>query len=357
MPKGRIIDDKNFNLDDFNNLFEYLKNNEDYVLDFRNNSIVLYNSGRNALEISVQNSKYLLQFNFNNADILLKNASDSLSNIIETLNNLCFNVDDYQKWYDERKKYLKLDRLEKSKEKKPNMNIKAYIDLNGIKNYNFNKLLDTISPIFKSYGNSKREEEKHKTKLAQKMNSFKNNLIVFDTEYTVSYEDANIKEQVLNNQKGKMIKPDLVALKKVEDKYEIVFIELKTNLNSATGTSNIIDHLEDNERYKTYFEENRSEKEQLKNSVNYILQNKIKYGLLKDINYEDIKDKIDFNKSPELIIMCVLNLKEYINLSNTLKEKFKITKRNTDWNNAIIVLDKDCDYDLLEKNEIKKFIN
>lgn len=357
MVKGRFIDNKNFKLDDFKNLFEYLKNSDDYVLDFRNNSIVLYNSGRKALEITMQHNNYLFQFNFNNADILLKNNADSLNNIIEILNNLSFNVNDYQKWYEERKNYIKLDRLEKNKVKKPNMNVKAYVSLNDINNYDFSKLLNTINPIFKTYGNSKREEEKHKTNLAKKMNSFKNNLIVFDTEYEVSYEDNNIKQSVLNNQKGKMIKPDLVALKKSDNKYEIVFIELKTNLNSATGTSNIIDHLEDNERYKKYYEEEKIEKEQLKDSVLYILENKIKYGLLNDGNFDDIKNKIDFEVSPELIIICVLTLKEYINLSKTLKEKFKITKRNIDWDNMLIVLDKDSNYDLLEKNKFKNFIN
>lgn len=358
IKKGRFIESSNFELSDFDNLFEFLKTSEDYVLDFRYNTITLYNSGRKALEISAQGKNYLLQFNFNNADILLTENSDKLMEIVEVLKKLSFDVTDYEVWQNERKIYNKLDNNEKNKMKKPNMKVKAYISNKDIKDFAFEELLNSTNSIFQTYGESKRQEEKHKTMLARKLNTFANDLIVFDTEYEVSFVTEEVKQEVKSKQNGKMVKPDLVALKKDGDNYKIVFIELKTNVKSATGTSNIIDHIEENERYKKYYEENCLEREQLKKSVEFILENKIKYGLLKDIDsFENIKDKIDFSKSPELIIICVLTLKEYINLPKIMKEQFKITKRDIAWNNTIIILDKDCNYELLEKNSFKDFIN
>lgn len=355
VKKGRFIDIDNFKLDDFENLFEYLRNSEDYVLDFRYNTITLYNSGRRALGISINKNSYLLQFNFNNADILLKENPDKLTEIVEVLKELSFDVSDYEIWYDERKKYIKLDKTERHKLTAPNMEVKACINIEDIQNYDFKKLLNSINDIFQTYGEKKREEEKHKTRLARKLNTFANDLIVFDTEYEVSYIDEETKQEV--RQDGKIVKPDLVALKKVNDNYKIVFIELKTNVKSSIGTSNIIDHIEDNERYKEYYERNEIEREQFKKSVEFILENKIKYGLLKDIDsIETIKDKIDFNEAPELIIMCVLTLKEYVNLSQMMRQQFKVTKRNVEWDNTIIILDKDDNYDLLEENTFKDFI-
>lgn len=354
---GRYIDDENFILDDFEDLYEFVRNSEDYVLEFRHNRIALYNSGGRALEISRKENNYLLQFDFNNADILLNNNVDRLNEIVSVLKGLSFDVSDYEIWREERSKYNKLDEKGKHNAKTPNMDVKAYISNEDIKNYDFELLLNSISDIFKSYGDARRQELMHRTKLAKKCDPFQDGTIIFDSEYRVSFLSDPVKQELKMNQGGNVVNPDLVALKKVDDKYKIVFIELKTNLKSLTGSSNVIDHIEDYERYKEYYETDSTEREQLKKSVEFILDNKTKYKLLDGISsFSEIKTKIDYEEAPEFIIVCVFSYGEYINAGSIMKEKFKVTKRNIEWDNTIVFLDRDENYKLLEKSIFKEFI-
>lgn len=320
--KGRFISDKKFidsiNNGDLDNLFKYLESNkEKYNLTIRDNKITLYSYGR-GINIRKNVNNYVISFNLNTASLYSEEAVDEL---IEFLSKYNFDISKYNEW--------------KINNKKNNI-LSAKIDDNEIKKYDFKTVLDELYKVFESY-KEVRKEETFKQEFTYIYDNDKNDYIVFDTEYEHSFDVTSDK-----NNAGKTMKADLVALKKYNDKYRVVFIELKQNINASVSgnSSNIGDHIIDTLNFSKLYNSNLKEKERFIKYVKFNLEFKVKHNLLDIKDIKNILDNIDFSESPDIIIVCGFDNEAKENLRNRLLSKFKREskyKNYKEWKNTIIV--------------------
>ncbi len=315
--KGRMIFDVAFNEDiaggKLDKLFEYLKENKDkYILAIRLNAFTLYSHGRKVI-IKRNVKEYTIEFEMNNANLLVLREPNKLDSIVEILSKLNFDTSKYKNWKVIRTLYLNMDEKEKNKNYKPRLNMKARIPAECIETYDFKLLLDTIYPIFRSYRLA-RSEENYKQSCISFYNSFQRDLVVFDSEYKPAFknddEEKRYKTLCTPNKSGlrQFFKPDLIALAKENDNYKIIFIELKININAAIGeTANIADHIIDWQNYKQLYTQSEYEKYNFKSSVIYMLKFYIEHGLIECDDLDAVIAKIDFDTPPIIKIVCGLN--------------------------------------------------
>lgn len=320
--KGRFISDKRF-IDSINNgdldyLFKYLENNkEKYNLTIRDNKMTLYSYGR-GINIRKNVDNYVISFNLNTASLY---SEEELNKLIEFINKYNFDTSKYNEW--------KID-------KKKNNILSAKIYDNEIKKYDFKTILDELCKVFESYKDA-RKEETFKQEFTYVYDNDRNDYIVFDTEYEHSFDVQSDKDNV-----GKTMKADLVALKKCNDKYRVVFIELKENVNASVSgnSSNIGDHIIDTLNFSELYNSNLKEKERFIKYVKFNLEFKVKHNLLDIKDIKNILDNIDFSESPDIIIVCGFNTETKEDLRSRLLSKFKREnkyKNYKEWKNTIIV--------------------
>lgn len=324
--KGRFISDKKFltsiEKGDLDNLFVYLsKNKEKYNLTIRDNKITLYSFGRK-LDIKYADNNYQLEFDLNNA---AKLEVDKLDNIINFINEYYFNVSKYNDW--------KINH-------KNNNKVKAIIPCSEIQNYNFEEVLNKLAIIFESY-KDERKEEAFKQEFTYTYDNLKKDYIVFDTEYVHSFDTQSEKDSI-----EKTVKSDLIALKKVKDKYKVIFIELKENISASVGgfSSNIGEHILDTLNFKKLYKKVDKEKNRFKKYVEFNLRFKANHNLLDIDDVEKVIKKIDFNEAPDIMIVCGLENETAEQLKKRLKNKFDNHNKYEnyiEWNNIIIVGQKD----------------
>ncbi len=315
--KARKLFDETFKKDlssgKFKSLFSYLKDNKDkYVLSIRTNFLTLYSHGRK-LNISKNNNYYIIEFDMNNADYIVSRDPNRLDEIVNVLDKLNFDTTDYPSWKKMRTEYLNSSKNEKTKyAKKPKLIFMAKISLKEIEEYDFESLLETIYPIFRSYRLA-RAEENFKQSCIAFYDSFDRDLIVLDSEYKPAFktneEELDYKKLCMPNMSGlqQFFKPDLVALIKENDKYKTVFIELKINISASIGkTANIVDHLIDWENYKNLYTHSQYERNNFEQSIIYMLSFFIEHGLIACRNLDEVIGKIDFDTPPDIKIVCGL---------------------------------------------------
>lgn len=320
--KGRFISYKKFidsiNNGDLDNLFKYLESNkEKYNLTIRDNKITLYSYGR-GVNIKKNVNNYVIRFNLNTASLYSEEAVDEL---IEFLSKYNFDISKYNEW--------------KINNKKNNI-LSAKIDDNEIRKYDFKTVLDELYKVFESY-KEVRKEETFKQEFTYTYDNDKNDYIVFDTEYKHSFDVQSDKDNA-----GKTMKADLVALKKYNDKYRVVFIELKQNVNASVSgnSSNIGDHIIDTLNFSKLYNSNLKEKERFIKYVKFNLEFKVKHNLLDIKDIKNILDNIDFSESPDIIIVCGFDNETKEDLRSRLLSKFKRKskyKNYKEWKNTIIV--------------------
>lgn len=341
IKKGRFISNKKFldSIDkgDLNNLFVYLsKNKEKYNLTIRDNKITLYSFGRK-LDIKCVNNNYQLVFDLNNADKL---EIDKLDAIIEFIKKYNFDISKYDYW--------KINH-------KNNNKVKAIIPCSEIQNYKFEEVLNKLSIIFESY-KDERKEEAFKQEFTYMYDNLRNDYIVFDTEYVHSFDTQAEKDKA-----KKTVKSDLIALKKVKDKYKVIFIELKENISASVGgfSSNIGEHILDTLNFKNLYTTNEKEKKRFKKYVKFNLRFKVNHNLLDIDDVENVIKNIDFNDAPDIMIVCGFETETKEQLKKSLKNKFDKHNKYAgyiEWNNIIIVGKKDPEILLQNGIPINEFL-
>ena len=265
------------------------------------------------MSISKNNNYYVIEFDMNNADYIVSRDPNRLDEIVNVLDKLNFDTTDYPSWKKMRTEYLNSSKNEKTKyAKKPKLIFMAKISLKEIEEYDFESLLETIYPIFRSYRLA-RAEENFKQSCIAFYNSFEKDLIVIDSEYKPAFktneEELDYKKLCMPNTSGlqQFFKPDLVAIIKENDKYKTLFIELKINITASTGkTANIIDHIIDWENYKNLYTHSQYEKNNFEQSIIYMLKFFAEHGLITCHNLDEVIGKIDFDTPPDIKIVCGL---------------------------------------------------
>ncbi len=333
--KGRFISDNDFKLgiahNELDGLFDYLsKNKEKYNLTIRNNKFTLYSCGRKVDLERLKNKKiYRLSFDLNNATEMLE---DDLNNILEVLAENGFDTSKVPEW---------------KKNHKNNHYLSANISFKKIKEYNFATVFDEMFKIFSSY-KDKRPEEAFKQEFTYKYDNINNDYLVFDTEYAHKFDSKSEKKDA-----EKTVKADLVALKKKDKKYEVVFIELKENINACVNgdSSNIGNHIIDTLNFQKMYNTNVKEKNRF---IRYVKENisfKSLHKLIEVGDADEVIKNIDFSKAPDILIVCGFknyNEKTQEQLRKKLKNKFNYKKNKKyneyqkykKWKNKIIIGEK-----------------
>jgi hypothetical protein len=366
--KSRVLSE-NFGIDNFDKLFEFLRLNSNFSFTIRNERVIIYYCGRKALEIIPHRNYYTFAFNFNTATETLLVEPNYVDETIDMLiNDLNFSKElraKYINWKEQKLIYSQFDRKLKSNYRDNylqsiDFNIDgklARISKESVRSFDYETYFNRIKRLCQDCA-EKRPEEAVKQTFINRYSNINNEYCIFDSEFEPSFCNDNAKRE-FEKRFGKFVHPDLIALKRDGSKVKVIFIELKCLIKSMIGKkADIIGHINDAIAYKNLYESEKDkyQRQSLEGYVRYTLNLKISKGLLNGSkeNLGTLLDSIDFDKAPELVILCAIKnnepqitdkyqLAEYLKKSNGLTQLHNYIKENGNINYEFICGNEDTD--------------